>query len=547
MDLLVLESFDDDPVRQSHYARGLTTVATMQTRAPGSDVARNRTATVSTPANPLDRVNTAASLSSVTSTASAPAVTTLTDTSKEAENILYPFKIKHLGRESYTLFASSANQRAEWRTKLIEAKSKHAKSLHRQNAEPFLLNIIADSAFFYDSSTGVSGSKPVVIEDTPMDRAIKEVEQRFKESGRPSPICRARINCATSFVTPHPGKHMTAIGTDFGVYIAETGNPRGWVRAITMTKVTQIAVLEEFNVFLLISSGALIAYHLDIVINPEISNGTNDAGSRRAPQKLSGTRDVGFFAVGKMKDRTLVLYKKRDGLSSTFKVLEPVFQKSTEKKRSIFKRSNTEFFRDFDEFYIPAECGGMNLFTNALSVSTSRGFEVLTLDKKQTFSVPDLRAPEVGNIAHHIEGQTTLGMLKLSDQEFILCYEKCAVYVNKHGDVSRSVIMNFVGKARSAALYGPYLVLFDTDFVEVRNAQNGRLKQIVSGRDVRCLDDGGGGSLSGGSIPPAGGTNGASNGGLGTGGRTVKLAMAHPSNERCQIVVELALNRDLKE
>jgi hypothetical protein len=47
---------------------------------------------------------------------------------------------------------------------------------------------------------------------------------------------------------------------------------------------------------------------------------TND-NARRAPQKLSGSRDVGFFCTGRMKDRTLVFYKKRDGISSTFKVI----------------------------------------------------------------------------------------------------------------------------------------------------------------------------------------------------------------------------------
>lgn len=307
-------------------------------------------------------------------------------------------------------------------------------------------------------------------------------------------------------------------------------------------------MLEEFNLFLLIANGALLAYHLDVVCPSERAVGTSttsDTGSaRKAPQKLSGSRDVGFFAVGRMKERTLIFYKKREGLSSTFKVLEPIFQKSTEKKRGVFKRGTTEFFREYDDFYIPTDCSGINLFASSLAVSTSKGFEVLTLDKKQPWSVPDVKAPEVGAIATHIANQETLGMLRLSEHEFLLCYASCAVYVNKHGDVSRSVIMNFVGKARAAALYGAYLVLFDNDFVEIRNAQNGRLKQIIAGKDVKCLDDGGGGTLSGGSI-----NNGVVNGvpALGAGGRTVKLVMQHPELERIQIVVELVLNERLKE
>lgn len=86
-------------------------------------------------------------------------------------------------------------------------------------------------------------------------------------------------------------------------------------------RVTQIAVFEEFNLFLLIADKSLTAYHLDAVcLVSGVPSQTSNDSARRAPQKLSGTREVGFFAAGRMKDRTLVMYKKRDGLSSTFKV-----------------------------------------------------------------------------------------------------------------------------------------------------------------------------------------------------------------------------------
>lgn len=71
---------------------------------------------------------------------------------------------------------------------------------------------------------------------------------------------------------------------------------------------------------LLISDKALIAYHLDVVC-PSAGVASSQNSARKAPQKLSGSRDVGFFATGRMKDRTLVFYKKKDGLQSTFRVL----------------------------------------------------------------------------------------------------------------------------------------------------------------------------------------------------------------------------------
>ncbi|EKG15125.1 hypothetical protein MPH_07690 [Macrophomina phaseolina MS6] len=557
MDLLVLESSNDDPVVKSSV-KGVATIA--PTARPD---ARLRAGSNASPApGSISHVNTASSMGSTlttTSTGKSMMVTTTVLDSPKDERIMYPFRIKHLGKEVYTLFAPSAQNRQDWCDKILEAKTKHAAALFAQNAEPFRLRVMADSAFAYES--GTSGSQSVTIKGTPLDRAIDDVEKLFSHTGRPSPICRARVNCATAFMQPY-GKPMVAVGTDYGVYISETENPRGWSRSITIPKVTQIAVLEEFSIMLLISDKSLIAYHLDLVcpVGGTPTGGNNSDSSRRAPQKLSGSRDVGFFASGKMKDRTLVFYKKREGLSSTFKVLEPVFQKSTEKKSRFLRTGRTEFFREYDEFYIPTECYGLNLFHSSLAVSTSKGFEVLTLDKKQPWSVPDLKAPHVATIASRLQGLDPLGMFRLSDQEFLLCYEECAVYVNKHGDVSRSVIMEFVGKARAAALYGPYVLLFDPDFVEVRNAQNGRLRQVIPGRDVKCLDDGlglGGHWLQPGAAAPggngfggAGGANemfGSGTAQAGVQGRTVKLAMQHPRHEKCQIVVELLLNEGQRD
>jgi len=300
-----------------------------------------------------------------------------------------------------------------------------------------------------------------------------------------------------------------------------------------MNRVTQIAVLEDFSLCLIIAEKSVIAYHLDVIVAVSDFPAPNHDSPRRAPQKLSGARDVSFFATARMKDRTLVFYKKRDGLSSTFKVLEPIWQKSSEKKSKLFGRSRTtggttEFFREYDDFYIPAECFSINLFQTYIAVATAKGFELLTLDRKVTTSIPDLKQPSIANIANRLQGQRPLGMFRKSENEFLLCYEECGVYIDKHGEVSRSVVLEFIGKAKAAAMYGAYLVLFDNDFVEVRNAENGRLRQVIAGKDVRCIDFG---------VP------GASQGPQ----RTLKIAMVHPEIPSSQLVLEMVLNEGQRE
>ena len=48
--------------------------------------------------------------------------------------------------------------------------------------------------------------------------------------------------------------------------------------------------------------------------------------------------------------------------------------------------------------------------------------------------------------------------------------------------------------------------------MEIRDAQNGRLKQVIAGKDIRLLDDGGGGSGGGAQTQPQAMLGGGMNG-----------------------------------
>lgn len=323
MDLLILESRDDNPV-----VKAKTGIASVTTVVPTANDPTTRLGRISSsqsvPPAPgqLHHSNTSTSLTSLNTvnTNRTTVTTTVLDQpgGNKDDKTMFPFRIKHLGKDVYTLYAPSAQNREDWCDKILEAKTRHATSLFEQNAEPFRLRVMADCAFGYESSNQSLG-RSIVIRGTPLDRAVREVEEKYRDVGRPTPICRARVNCATSF-TQSDGKEMCALGTDFGVYISSLNDPRGWNRVIPTNRVTQVAVLEEFNMFLLIADKSLIAYHLDVVcpVGGGPSN-VSTGGTRGAPQKLSSS-SVGFFCTGRMKDRQLVFFKKRENLNSVFKV-----------------------------------------------------------------------------------------------------------------------------------------------------------------------------------------------------------------------------------
>ncbi|KAG5983131.1 hypothetical protein E4U55_000717 [Claviceps digitariae] len=533
MPLLFLESMNDEPVMKQ---KGLTAPLGRTTAAPSN-----------TQFNKLPANGGRPGMEHAPSGSSSTSITTTVLNESEGK-ILYPFKIKHLGHELYTLYASSAQDRLKWCTSIIEAKARHAKALFAQNAEPFRLRVLADASFHYDANSVYARAAGTPLKETPLDRAIKDLESTLGPAQGISPVCRAQVNCATGFSAF--GKSAIAIGTDYGVYISDPANARGWTRSVQVNRVTQIAVLEEFSVCLVIADKSLICYPLDVIAPvSEFAPPVHD-NPRRAPQRLA--KDVTYFATARMKDRLLVFYKRKEGLHTSFKVLEPIFHKATEKKSRVFgsRRSalgSTDTFRDFDEFYLPTECYSLSIFQTYVAVSTSKGVEMLTLDKKQPMSIPDLKAPANASIASHIRDQKPLGMFRLNMNEFILTYEACAVYVDKYGDVSRTLIMEYTGKhkkARGATMYGQYLLLFNEDYVEVRNAENGRLRQIIAGRDVRVIDYGVRG--------PTGGNTAQSHQTYGHNGQplslgdmskgTVKIAMSHPELPGRQVILEMLLN-----
>ena len=229
-----------------------------------------------------------------------------------------------------------------------------------------------------------------------------------------------------------------------------------------------------------------------------------------------------------MADRALLFYQYREGVSSIFKVLEVINQRLPGPRAKLrMKTAQKIFFRDYDEFYIPGDTYAMNLFRSSIAISAAKGMEVLTLDRKTPFAIPDLQGPQFERIAARIRDMKPLGMFRLNEQEFLLAYEEVALYVNKHGDLSRSVIMEFVGKVGQACLVNSlFLVLIDQEgtFVQIRHAMNGKLKQIMSGKNIKLLYDG------------MNSTHG-----------NVMITMQHPKYKWAQMVLELEVDPEYED
>jgi len=103
----------------------------------------------------------------------------------------------------------------------------------------------------------------------------------------------------------------------------------------------------------------------------------------------------------------------------------------------------------------------------------------------------------------------SLGIFRLQVGAFLLCYDsKCTwssfnlcvslcsssefgVYIDKHGTlINGRVVIEWEGIAERVSYHHPYILLFSSNFVEVRHAASGQLEQIIRGNSMRCIWDG---------------------------------------------------------
>ncbi|ODQ64104.1 hypothetical protein NADFUDRAFT_84111 [Nadsonia fulvescens var. elongata DSM 6958] len=264
------------------------------------------------------------------------------------------------------------------------------------------------------------------------------------------------------------------------------------------------------NILLCITDKSLVYYNLDDVLSSGLKTQKpgQPVGSGVVGHRLSKHREVGFFSVGRMKDRTLLFYKRKEGLSSTFNILEPVKEKGSLKKRSkipftrVSDAGSTEYFRDVDKIYVPTECYGMNIFKNYFAIHSSRGFEAMSLDFKFARSLPESYVSASGNslsisgytsdsLKKKVDGSKPMGIFRVMEASFLLCYEEFAIYTDKYGNIMGSNVINFISKASWVAIQHPYLFVIHEEMIEIRKVDDlvGSVKQIITGKDIRLMDD----------------------------------------------------------
>lgn len=443
---------------------------------------------------------------------------TITDTQ---EDVIYPFKIRNIGKEtSFTFYTNSVNERIEWLDAISDAQSRFYENEKRN--EPFKLKVISDAAFAYDRDD-IPHKSPLCPKNSAVDIALQEIHEQYPGE-LPRPLMYSKVATAESFT--HGNKEYIFVGLGYGVFLSDATHTRNWKRVLELKNVTQLKVLEEFNLLVVLADKILQYYKLDSIFT--VYNGIKN---KSIGQKLS-KQYVNFFKIGQQKGSTLLFYSKQKVSSSGcyFKVMVPKLDDAS---------NSFEYFEEYRKFNIQAECFNLTIFNNTFSIHTVKGFEILSLSILQPQSIPILmdlvsgQRLESGNVEIikkklNLASCKPMGLYKINEnKELLLVYNEFAIICNNHGSLSRFSILQFSFKCTKVAFQDDFLIIVGKNIIEIFKIDLStcilgsmpKPIQVVSGKDINLIDD--------------------------TPGK-IKFSMLHPSRMGRQLVVELVPNEYYK-
>ncbi|KAG2229535.1 hypothetical protein INT48_006926, partial [Thamnidium elegans] len=353
-----------------------------------------------------------------------------------------------------------------------------------------------------------------------------------------------KVNCAAAYGT------SMMIGCDHGVYLKKSilnrddDDDEGIVRILSIDKVSQIDILEGPKLLLILADKIMYTYSIDSLFDrnnnylasnfvstsisspssttkiqtireSSIKSSTSSSAEshdsksiftktlckKTMIRKLSS--NVSFFKVGKVFDktsptdpieRTLVCFVKYNAMTSTIRALEPYDESQDAKKKKrksnhlgLFMRNSTDVLRGFKDLYIPGEATSIQYFKNVVCVGSAKGFQMVDIGSAGVQSVLD-PSDENHNFITQRETLKPVSMFRHPDGLILLCYNEIAFYIDKKGRrVRTDWIIHWEGHPTSFAFHYPYILAFDSSFIEIRHINTGDLTQVIPGNNIRCL------------------------------------------------------------
>ncbi|KAL7908441.1 CNH domain-containing protein [Trichoderma velutinum] len=277
-----------------------------------------------------------------------------------------------------------------------------------------------------------------------------------------------KINCAV----PLDHGRKLLYGTDNGIYLSNR-EKRDSIpeKVLDVQKITQIDILEECNLLLILSNNTLRSYplvHLD-----------SDNFSILQNSKTLQTRCT-FFKAGVCMGKHMVSCVKSSSLSTTIKIFE-TNHTAVSPESMDGDHHELELFK---EFYLPKQTFSVHFMKSKICVASRQGFEVVSLETLETQMLLDETDASIQFALS--KGPRPIHMQRVHE-EFLLNYTEFSFFVDRNGKRSRPQWqLDWSGSPQSFALSFPWIFAFESKFIELRNIETGAI-HVMPYRNIRML------------------------------------------------------------
>lgn len=311
-----------------------------------------------------------------------------------------------------------------------------------------------------------------IVAETDMINVIKISDKFFDYTNK--------INSVASC----DGGRKLLIATNSGLYMSnikrqqnkETGKRSTYfstpVQLLQRSNISQIAVLEEFQSILMLVDKRLLKCPLALLQ----VEGSGNGYFKKHHKELAN--HVNFFAEGDCNGKRLIVTAHSSSHSiKYFEHEHPLLSESSSSSKSS-KRKVTEVVFD-------SEPVSISFLKANLCIGCKRGFQIVSVSQNAHESLLD---PADTSLDFALRDTLKpMAIYRVGDM-FLLCYTEFAFFVNTQGWRKKdSHVIHWEGEPQKFAIWYPYILAFDSNFIEIRKIDTGELVTCVLAEKVRLL------------------------------------------------------------
>ncbi|EGN99254.1 hypothetical protein SERLA73DRAFT_168758 [Serpula lacrymans var. lacrymans S7.3] len=391
----------------------------------------------------------------------------LLDSFRAQSKPVYPFTVFHAaskGSRRYTLYAVSEAVRKKWRDAMVDAMGVHNA---RRDGNKWFAPQPLDDGFFRSigGRTFLTGTKVT-----------------------------GAVTSAVSFVASG-GRSFLAVGCATGIYVGPRGEG-GYRKVLSLTSPSALIALQEYNKLVVHHDTYLVAYSLDLLVRVALKQ-TPPGSLDASLEKIAGhDGNVLFCKAGRLGTRTTIIYAVKTFLQVTVHIEEAINPGTLSAAPRRANDNGSLSFRPFGgPLYVPKDAYNVTPLTKMVAISTEKGIIIVNSTsptKSGIVLVPDFsdahNSKAMTDLKSRCEAAKPLGLVRSGASELLVIYDTMGCYITKHGVPCRSSgFVRWETSVTTFAQRGDHVLLFSSDFIEVRNISKGRLVQVIEGSDIRLL------------------------------------------------------------